>query len=72
MFLDLWKAFDKVDHYFLLYKFCQLITDSDVLLGGAEYLRKNTQCVLLSGIRDGVAEMTSGVLLGPFSVLSSS
>lgn len=74
VFLDMSKAFDKVDHSLLLRKLECLNIHSDVLAWIGNYLDDRKQCVLLKGCSPNNAPVTSGVpqgsVLGPLIFLT--
>lgn len=74
VFLDMSKAFDKVDHSLLLRKLECLNIHSDVLAWIGNYLDDRKQCVLLKGCSSNNVTVTSGVpqgsVLGPLLFLT--
>lgn len=64
VYTDFEKAFDRVDHFILLYKLERLGIHGDLLRWIKSYLTNRSQAVVLGGYRSDLVRITSGVPQG--------
>ena len=61
VFLDFAKAFERVAHYILLQKLCNLVSPVRFKLGCKDYLTDREQRVVIEGINSTWCAILSGV-----------